>query len=78
MTLAAHEITRDVARYRLQQLLCGPVDVTTLPMAPDSEDFVATSELAALKAQQSALRAEVTELRTLVERLYAELGVTRG
>jgi uncharacterized protein YceH (UPF0502 family) len=62
---------------RWTQLLCGPVDVSALPAAPDSEDFVATSELAALKAQQSALRAEVGELRVLVERLYAELGVTR-
>ena len=34
-------------------------------------------ELAALKAQQAALRAEVDELRGLVERLYAELGRRR-
>jgi uncharacterized protein YceH (UPF0502 family) len=63
---------------RWAQLLGGPVDVSAMPVAPGSEDFVATSELAALKAQQAALRAEVVELRALVERLYAELGVARG
>ncbi len=63
---------------RWTQLLCGPVDVSALPVAPAAEDFVATSELAALKAQQAALQSEVAQLRTLVERLYAELGVARG
>jgi uncharacterized protein YceH (UPF0502 family) len=63
---------------RWAQLLCGPVDVSAMPVAPSGEDFVATSELAALKAQQTAMRAELTELRTLIDRLYAELGVGRG
>jgi uncharacterized protein len=63
---------------RWAQLLGGPVDLSTLPAAPATEDFVATSELAALKAQQAALRGEVDELRTLVERLYRELGVAKG
>ena len=63
---------------RWAQLLCGPVDVSAMPVAPSAEDFVATSELAALKAQQAAMRAELTELRALVDRLYAELGVGRG
>jgi uncharacterized protein YceH (UPF0502 family) len=62
---------------RWAQLLCGAVDVSAMPVAPGGEDFVATSELAALKAQQAALRAELAELRGLVERLYAELGVVR-
>jgi uncharacterized protein YceH (UPF0502 family) len=62
---------------RWTQLLCGPVDLSSMPSAPAGEDFVATSELAALKAQQTALRAELGELRTLVEHLYRELGVTR-
>jgi uncharacterized protein len=62
---------------RWAQLLGGPVDVSAMPAA-GGEDFVATSELAALKAQQAALRAEVADLRVLVERLYAELGVVRG
>ena len=63
---------------RWAQLLGGPIDLSALPAAPDNDDFVATSELAALKADQAALRAEVDALRQLVERLYGELGVTRG
>jgi len=38
---------------------------------------VATSEVAALKAQQAALLVEVAQLRLMVERLYVELGVAR-
>src|SRR5512139_854642 len=63
---------------RWAHLLCGAIDVSALPVAAQSEDFVAASELASLKAQQSALRQEVDELRALVERLYAELGVSRS
>jgi uncharacterized protein len=63
---------------RWAHLLSGAVDVSTLPVATDSADFVAASEIAALKAQQSATRAELDELRTLVERLYAELGIARS
>lgn len=62
---------------RWAHLLCGPVDVAALPVGADSADFLPASEIAALKVQQGALRAEVTELRALVERLYAELGVAR-
>jgi len=62
---------------RWAHLLCGAVDVSAMPVATDSADFVAASEIAALKAHQGALQAEVSELRALVERLYAELGVTR-
>ncbi len=62
---------------RWAQLLGGPVDLAALPAAPADEDYVATSELAALKAQQTALRGEVDELRSLVERLYRELGVAK-
>jgi len=63
---------------RWAHLLCGAVDVSALPVASDSADFVAASEIAALKAQQGAMQAELTELRALVDRLYAELGVTRN
>jgi len=63
---------------RWTHLLAGAVDVSALPAAPQDDDFVATSELAALKAQQLSLKREVDELRGLVERLYAELGVARG
>ena len=60
---------------RWAQLLCGAIDVSALPVAAESQDFVAVSEVAALKAQQASMQAELTELRTLVERLCAELGV---
>lgn len=63
---------------RWTQLLTGAVDVAALPVAAAGEDFVAATEIAALKAQQQSLRAEVNELRALVERLYAELGVSKG
>jgi hypothetical protein len=62
---------------RWAHLLCGPVDVAALAAAAPAEDFVAASELAALKAQQAALRGELDALRALVDRLYAELGIAR-
>jgi uncharacterized protein YceH (UPF0502 family) len=48
------------------------------PAAPAGEEFVAASEIAALKAQQASLQSQVSELRGLVDRLYAELGVSRN
>ena len=63
---------------RWAHLLSGAVDTSSMPVATDSADFVAASELVALKAQHGAMQAELTELRGLVERLYAELGVTRS
>ena len=62
---------------RWAQLLCGPVDAAAFAVSAQSEDFVAASELAALKAHQATLQSEVNELRALVERLYTELGVQR-
>jgi uncharacterized protein len=62
---------------RWAHLLSGAVDVSSMPVASDSADFVAVSEIAAVKAQQSAMQAEIQALRGLVERLYAELGVAR-
>lgn len=62
---------------RWAHLLCGAVDTSAMPVAADSEDYVASGELAALKAGQAALQQEVLALRTLVERLYTELGVAR-
>jgi hypothetical protein len=62
---------------RWAHLLCGTVDVSQMPVAADTEDFVAASELAALKANQLAMQAEIDALRALVERLCAELGVSR-
>jgi hypothetical protein len=58
--------------------LCGKVDPGAPSASADSEDFVATSEIAALKLQHAALQVEVKELRALVDRLYAELGVARA
>lgn len=63
---------------RWTHLLSGAVDVSAMPVAASDDDFVATSELAALKAQQLSLKREVDELRALVERLYLELGVSRS
>ncbi len=63
---------------RWAHLLSGAVDVSALPVATDSADFVAASEVAALKTQQAAMQRELSEIRTLVERLYAELGVARS
>lgn len=63
---------------RWAHLLSGPVDLSALPVAPSGDDIVASSEIAALKTRQDALQSEVTELRALVERLYAELGVAKG
>jgi uncharacterized protein YceH (UPF0502 family) len=62
---------------RWAHLMSGAVDVSSMPVATDSADFVAASEIAALKAQQGAMQAELDQLRALVERLYAELGVAR-
>jgi uncharacterized protein YceH (UPF0502 family) len=62
---------------RWAQLLCGPVDVSSFAVSAQSDDFVAASELAALKAHQMAMQTEMNVLRALVERLYAELGVQR-
>jgi uncharacterized protein len=62
---------------RWAHLLCGAVDVSALPVSADADDFVAASELQALKAQQRVMQAEIDSLRTLVERLYTELGVSR-
>lgn len=62
---------------RWAQLVCGAIDVSAMPVAAESEDFVAVSEVAALKVQQALMQNELTELRALVERLYDELGVQR-
>jgi uncharacterized protein YceH (UPF0502 family) len=62
---------------RWAHLLSGSVDVSSMPAATDSSGFVATSEVAALKLHLAAMQGEITELRSLVERLYVELGVTR-
>ncbi len=63
---------------RWAQLLCGPVDMSAPVVEAGSNDLVATSELAALRLQQTALQAELAALRERVDHLYRELGVGRG
>lgn len=63
---------------RWMHQLCGKVDPGAHSATADSADFVATTEIAALKAQHAALQVEVNQLRGLVDRLYAELGVARA
>ena len=62
---------------RWAHLLSGAVDISAMPVAAHSEDFVAASELASLKSQQLAMQREVDDLRALVDKLYAELGVSK-
>ena len=64
---------------RWAQLLTGPVDATAAPTgASDDEDFVAVSELAALKARVSAAESEIAALRSLLDRVCAELDIPRS
>ena len=63
---------------RWAQLLCGEVAVAALPAALQAEGGaggVTAGELAALKAEQTRLAAEVAELRALVEKMARELGL---
>ena len=60
---------------RWAHLLSGPVDISALPVASESEAIVPASELAALKVRLAATEAEIGRLRALVDRLYAELDV---
>jgi uncharacterized protein len=62
---------------RWTHLLCGAVDLSALPVAAQSEDFVAASELASLKSQQMTMQRELDDLRELVDKLYSELGVNK-
>ena len=62
---------------RWMHQLCGAVDPGVASAGAEAQDFVATSEIAALKQQQAALQREVSELRSLVDKLYVELGVAR-
>lgn len=64
---------------RWAHLLCGEVAMSAPPAVAASEggdSRVTAGELAALKAEQTRLAAEVAELRALVERLSRELGVS--
>ena len=63
---------------RWAHLLCGAIDVSLMPVAPHADDFVAAGELAAMKANQATMQAELMALRALIERLYVEFGVPRN
>ena len=70
--------TAGAREARWAHLLCGALDAAVFSGADAAaDDFVATSELAALKANQAAMQTELAALRALVERLYGELGVAR-
>ena len=62
---------------RWAHLLCGEVALPTagVPGVAEPGSSVSAGELAALKAEQTRLAAEVAELRTWVQRLVRELGV---
>jgi uncharacterized protein len=62
---------------RWVHLWCGEVEIPAGSSASQDEDGVAVGELAALRQQQRAMQSEIDELRAMVERLYAELGVSR-
>jgi hypothetical protein len=63
---------------RWAHLLCGAVDASALSVAAESDDFVAAGELAALKANQQAMQAQIDALREQIDRVYAELGIAKG
>jgi len=61
---------------RWAHLLCGEVaEPVWVAPAPGEAPTVALGELAALKAEQTRLAAEVADLRALVQRLASELGL---
>lgn len=61
---------------RWVHLLCGEVALPAVREAPAVADGVSAGEIAALKAEQARLAAEVADLRALVQRLAGELGVS--
>ena len=63
---------------RWAQLLCGPVEMATLAAPTAAPQGARSDELALLAERQAQLEEEVSALRSLVERLYQELGVSRA
>ena len=64
---------------RWAHLLCGanlPAE-NSAAAAAGGDDFVAISELASFKADQTAMLEEIQSLHALIKRLYAELGIAR-
>ena len=60
---------------RWAHLLCGEVAAELMVVSPAGGDSVAIGEIAALKAEQARLTAEVASLRALVQRIAGELGM---
>ena len=60
---------------RWAHLLGGPVEVANAASAAATDDVVSSGEIAALKANQMRLHAEVAHLRAQLQRLAAELCV---
>ena len=60
---------------RWAHLLCGEVTVADAAKPADAADGVSAGELAALKAEQARLAAELAQLRGWVQRIGAELGI---
>jgi uncharacterized protein len=60
---------------RWAHLLGGPVDAASASAGAAADDVVSSGEIAALKANQMRLHAEVAHLRAQLQRLAAELGV---
>ena len=61
---------------RWMHLLCGEVSADQLAAAREaSDESISPSEFETLKAEQDRLAGEVAQLRALVERMAAELGI---
>ena len=61
---------------RWTHLMCGPVDTSAGVSAPSSGGGGSTGTSAALQARVDALETEVANLRTTVQRLCSELGIS--
>lgn len=63
---------------RWAHLLCGEPAAQAPAAVAQTQDFVAASEIAALKAEQARLAGELAELREIVSRVARELGIAPG
>jgi uncharacterized protein YceH (UPF0502 family) len=63
---------------RWAHLLCGEVQLAAGRAAAAVDEGVDTGEIAALRAEQTRLAAEVAELRQWVSRMARELGIEAG
>ncbi len=64
---------------RWAHLLCGEIDISAMPVAaPGDEPGVSAGELAALRAQQQVMQAEINDLRAALDTLYRDLGIERS